>query len=246
MFLPKVVPLEPFLFHAIDTGGRTTILLPKLNRAQVEIIRERLESLGFKTAGYFAIRAERKGTVVHVRPSGLCWSSSDPTDVIAPVVPRLLSAKKENVTPEELEGYYFTPKESSGLVRLNLKPRIESSALWDQLRARGLCGLTPDEHTVYKSLLESGGGECRLLTDFPVEGSVMRRKGRKVYFDSSLEPEEAASTLRVVGLTQERNSYLPRDSLLEFGALGLSQDKKKERQRRVFADLGEWCYFTSE
>ena len=101
--------------------------------------------------------------------------------------------------------------------------------------------LAPDEHAVASFLLEKTQGKCEMITDFLVDGSTPLVLGKKRYFDSKLDADEAASTLRVVGERRERNSYIRRDGNLGLRSVsGISRADWTD----LFADLGDWCPFT--
>ena len=139
-------------------------------------------------------------------------------------------------------GLYFASERRGDGLLLRLRPRLESRARWDQLRSEGSCALTPDEKAVYAAVLSFPESLPPLVTDFPVEGSVVRRIGRRQYYESELRPREAASTLRGMWSVGERNTYLPRDSILHFVPARLP----KEMLRGVFGRLGDWCFFSLE
>lgn len=229
-----------YKLHRLELNSGTFLLLPKLTPGQVDLLRNRLASLGFKVSGSSRVAAIRPGQTIRVNPVGFCWSNLDPTDAVAPAIPDLLAAPSRQVSFDALKNVYFRSERGVTNPTVRFTPRVEGGSLWTELRASGACGLTPDEHSVVGSVLGSSSGGCRLLTDFPVEGSHVRIIGKKQYYDSALDPVEANSTLRVVGARGERNAYLPRDGIVHLDSLRIP---RREDWLRAFDDLGEWCYF---
>jgi hypothetical protein len=241
MFVRFQSALLRFRFHQIVLGDRFYLPLPKMTPRQMRLIRERLESIGFRTALKNTLRATKAGVTIVVDPSGLCWSNEALSDAIAPVVPEMLRCDKKTVSHRALRGLYFASERHGQELHLRLSPRMEFDSLWDELRATGACALTPDEKRVYSALLSRSPTDTPLLTDFPVQGCVVRRIGRREYYDSKLEPSEAASSLRVLGSKGERNSYLPRDSLLALQSTAL----REETMGGFLDDLSEWCFMSA-
>ena len=231
--------MEPFGFRQFALSGRFHVPLPKMAPQQMATMRQRLESIGFTTKGNDPLRASRGGLRVLVNPSGLCSSEQDLSDAIAPALPAILASKPARVPFRALRDLYFASESRGRGVLLRLSPRLESESYWDELRSTGSCALTPDEREVYSTLLSSSTSLTPLVTDFPVEGSVVRRIGRRQYYNSRLEPREAASTLRGMGPAQERNTYLPRDSILSLTPARLPKGELLD----VFKALGDWCFF---
>jgi hypothetical protein len=178
--------------------------------------------------------------LIHVDPRGFCWSSFDPRDEILPVIPILLETPMESEPLLELMGSYFMFSKSKAKTVVKVSTRVESSTLWRALRGSGECGLTPDEHAVVSFLFKKAKGMCRLLTDYPTDGSTLRIYGRRRYYESELGPPEVVSTLRSAGQRAFRNSYVPRNGALTFESLDLSSG---EELAHLFQDLGEWCFF---
>lgn len=232
-----------FRLLQIRLRSRFYLLLPKLNSSQVRIIGERLKERDFTVEKDSLLVATKRGTAVHIDPSGFCWSSKDPTDAIAPIIPEILGVPKEAVPLDELQNRYFRLQRFKTSVAVRLSARIESSTLWRELRASGECGLTPDERAVASLLLESSTGGCVMLTDFPTQGSHSRMIGKKQYYESSLDPAEAASTLRVAGPAGIRNSYLPERCVLLLRSI---RRPSREKLVELFDSLGEWCYLRPE
>jgi len=188
-----------------------------------------------------SIAATRPGLVVHVEQFGLCWATSDPSDYLLPLVPEILSCRKETVSPARLLEMYCSIFSGGGHSTARVNLRVESMVNWDCLRASEGCGLAPDEHLVASLLIGESTCACAMVTDFTVEGSIPFYCGRRLYFKSKLLPSRASNTLRVVGMKGRENSYVPRDGLLHLAgpvpddfALGLFAES-----------LGEWCSFVA-
>ena len=231
--------LLSFTVNQVHLGRLHYILLPKLNRGQMQALSQRLGVPGYSNHLRGVLTARSDAGTIHVDPAGLCWSNADPADAILPAIPALLPERKERIPLEELKGMYFTSARIKGETVVKLRTRIEASSRWEALRASGGCGLAPDERAVALFLTERLEG-CNLLTDFSTDGSTPRRCGRRIYFDSMLGAADAMSTLRIACEIQTRNSYLPRDNVLRSrGHLSLSRRHLSE----LFVELGEWCYF---
>lgn len=235
-----MIRLLRFSYYQFELGGRFYALLPKLTRPQLSVIDNRLRSLSFRTSNTDLLRAAKGEATLTVDPRGLCWSNRDMADVIIPAIPELLSVRKEFASLRTMGNSYFEATKQGKSVLLRLAPRMESSSLWQGLRAAGLCALTPDEHAVYSLLLSSSSLASPLPTDFPTEGSTVIRIGRRQYYSTRIDAPEAASTLRDVGARGPRNTYLPRRSFLSLSSFRIP----KRDLRRTFEGLGEWCFFT--
>jgi len=135
---------------------------------------------------------------------------------------------------------YFSVGKSQGGTIVRLTTRLESSALWDVLRATGECGLSPDEHAVTSRVLEMVGGRCTMLTSFPFEGASPRIRGGTQYYEGNIDSAEAAATLRQVGGGSLGCSYVPRDATLTFDHRSSISEAKLDS---IFRELGEWCFF---
>ncbi len=229
-----------FAFYQFFLGGRFHAPLPKLMPWQIATIRHRLESIGFRTTGNNPMRAFKAGVRILVDPSGLCSSNQDLSDAIAPALPDILTFEPKKVSLGVLRDSYFASERRGDKLLLRLSPRLESKSYWSELRSAGSSALTPDERAVYSAVLSSRTALTPLVTDFPVEGSVVRRIGRGQYYDSWLKPAEAASTLRGMGSTKARNTYLPRNSILSLSPAPLP----KKELLGLFDKLGEWCFFS--
>ena len=160
---------------------------------------------------------ERK---IRVSKDGLCWSSFYPSDVVLPAIPALLSCPKERAPVKIVRGKYFRASKSEDGVTFHILPRLEFSSRWSELRSSGGCALAPDEHAVVSLLLEKARGNCEMITDYFVDGSTPLILGRKRYFESRLDPDEAASTLRVVGERRQRNPYIRGNGILRLSSFG--------------------------
>ena len=206
----------------------------------MEILVRRLKEKGYSVRLSHSISATSREGIIHIDPAGICWSASDPSDVVLPALPGILASPKARIPLDELMAMYFKVAQSGKTTLVKLSSRVESSLLWGALRASGGCGLAPDEHKIVSYLMGKGMGTLRLLTDFPCDGSVVRIYGRKRYYESSPNWADAESTLRSVEGKAVRNSYIPRDETLRSTAK-LSPSKRELVE--LFEDLGEWCYF---
>jgi hypothetical protein len=223
--------------------GRYCVLLPKLNDEQLRILSERLSSTGFFVRKEHSLSARLRRRTIHIEQTGVCWAAFDPADAVAPVIPALLEVSRQTEPLEESRSRYFTLSRSEGVALVRFQSRVEHSRLWGCLRSSGECGLTPDELKVAKFVLGGSDGPCGLLTDFPLEGSKVRILGSKLYYESMVEPDEAAATLRGLGDRGPRNSYLPRS-----GTVRLIQPRlpPKRDLTRLLMNLGDWSGFEPE
>jgi hypothetical protein len=235
--------LLAFKVHQFILKRRHYILLPKLTHGQMRALAVRLGKNGCSVQLSESLSAKSRGGVIHIDPSGLCWSLHDCSDEILPAIPEILSFPKDRSSLASLKSMYFRTARSGGQTVVRLSTRLESSTSWDVLRASGDCALAPDEHAIATFLIKRGCGSHSLVTDFPTEESVPRLCGRKRYFESTLGLAEAESTLRVAGKRAVRNSYLSRDGTLRSsGGFGYSLTDAK----RLFEGLGEWCFFSPD
>jgi hypothetical protein len=235
-----IVVLDAFRVHELSIAGRHYILLPKLNNAQIGALATRLTETGYLVRYSDVLTGTSAKGTIHVDPRGFCWSVFDPTDEVLPAIPGLLETPKERKPLNELTGLYFMVAKSKGKTMVRLSLRVESLTLWKALRGSGECGLTPDEHAVVTLLAKRTNGECRLLTDYPTDGSTTRIFGSKRYYESSLGPLEAESTLRQVGKRASRNSYVLSNGALTLDTFVLPS---REALTHLFEGLGEWCFF---
>lgn len=240
MFVRFLNALERFRFRQFVLGGRFQVPLPKMVPRQMQTMRRRLESIGFTTTAGSLLRASRASVRILVDPSGLCTSNEDLTDAIAPTLPEILDSRPSAVSFRVLRESYLASERRGNSLLLRLSPRLETESYWDELRSEGTCALTPDEKAIYSVVLSSRTSLTPLVTDFPTEGSVVRRIGHRQFYDSRLEPAEAASTLRGLGPAQERNAYLPRDSILSLSPAPLPTDELLD----LFEGLGDWCFLS--
>jgi len=213
--------------------------LPKLNSLQIDILAKRFSEIGAVRSGAVLAVSSKEGTI-WVSEMGLCWSYFDPSDAVLPAIPALLSCPKEKASVKAIRGKYLRTSKSKGM-NFRILPRLESSTRWGELRASGACALAPDEHSVVSFLLEKAGEDCKMITDFFVDGSTSLVVGRKLYFDSKFHPAEASSTLRAVGEQGQRNSYIHRDGNLRLSSFS---GIRRRDWADLFVDLGEWCPFT--
>ncbi|HME19688.1 MAG TPA: hypothetical protein VKF15_08145 [Nitrososphaerales archaeon] len=224
----------------LTIGDTEYVLLPKLVPAQLEILANRLSKTGFHMTEGATLTARRPGQAIRVSPAGLCWSNRDPTDAVAPAIPDLLAVQKRPARGGAVLREYFQAKRAGRSPSLRFHLRVESGPLWTRLRRADACGLAPDEHSVVQTALAAGTGQCTMLTDFPVEGSRVRVLGRKQYYVSSLACSEAASTLRVAGRKEARNSYLPEDGCVSLGSM---RNISHRQWIDVLKGLGGWCFW---
>jgi hypothetical protein len=205
----------------------------------MRILAKGLTKKCFQVQATHSIVAKSSRGTIHIEPSGVCWSPSDPADFILPSIPDVLGSPKERLTTTELQSKYFKPLSRIGVIQLF--PRIEISSNWEALRASGDCGLTPDEKLIVSSLLDGARGPCPLVTDFLAADSRPVVYGRKRYFESSVQSTEARGTLRAIGQKGVRNSYLPRHGLLKLPHPWPSPREMRE----ALGQLDEWCYFNA-
>lgn len=243
MFVRVKSPLLPFKLHRFKFGEeeRFFILLPKLCTQQVNIITQRLTGTGFAVSHPKSLRAVKGSVTINLDPMGLCWSNEDVTDVIAPIIPRMLMVQKQVTPLRDLRNHYFDLKRIREGYVVRFSSRMESSRLWENLRATDQCALTPDEHFVFRALFNYASGAVRLLTDYPTNNSAVKRMGRRQYYESEVTTSEAASNLRMVGPRGTRNTYLPKDGLIRFQGMRLPSTYE---MTKLFEDLGGWCFLT--
>ena len=227
---------------ALDEGRSFYILLPKLSNQQVSTFEKRLLGVGYVISRRGGVlRAAKRTTVIRLDRRGVCCSNADVIDEIAPALPEILAAEREEEPLKNLAGRYFdVGKNAAGRI-VRLWPRMESSFLWRGLRATGQCALTPDEHVVFKTLFLHASGPCVVLSDFPTDNSAVKMFGKRRYFESAMDPSDVASNLGVVGQGRARNVYLPRDGLLRFRRLMMPSARE---MTELLSGLGEWCYFS--
>ena len=188
------------------------------------------------------MKASRPGARLIVERRGLCSSNADMTDYVAPVLPEVLGCPPEKVSLRALCVAYFRWEQRGKASFIRFSPRLEYGLAWDELRSKGDCALTPDERSIYSSILSARPSLSPIVTDFPLEGSDIRRVGHRQYYQSRPSPSEAASTLRGIGSRGERNSYLPRGSTV---SLGLPVPSTSELLG-LFRALGDWCFLVPE
>jgi hypothetical protein len=230
----------PFRIQQLCVGKLHLLLLPKMTKAQMEVISKRLTRAGYSVEHSGPILARSSHSKIHIDPSGLCRSTTDIDDLVIPAIPDILSLEKQPVPIGDLKSLYLTTGRTGRKTTIRVSTRLESWNLWESMRASDSCGLSPDEHAVSSFLFEHARGVCEVVTDFAEEGSVIRMLGRRRYFDSKIDPSMAATTLRVVGTKSARNSYLPRDGMLGLASF---ENPSAEDWIGLFKELGEWCYF---
>lgn len=231
-----------FKVHEFHLNRTHYLLLPKLNRIQMQKIASRLGMLGRVMWSSGLLSARLKQGTVHVDPTGLCWSLIDPSDVMLPIIPDVLSCPKAVVSPGWFRSRYFRTRSHSETTELAMLLRMESGSLWRCLRAGGYCALAPDEHMVATLLMRDCADNCKVLTDYPNASASVKVLGRRMYFQTDIVIHEAVSTLRSAGMKASRNSYLPSDATIRFG-------RAPQFNRREWSDLsddlGEWCFFSA-
>ena len=216
--------------------------LPKLNDEQLRILSERLVRLGYKLRAGWKVRASMGSAVLWFERGGIAYSSSDLVDPIAPIIPKVLEVEKKRVTPRSLsEMYYATNCEGKSL-RVRFNTRIESLSTWKELRVVDESGLTPDEALVLKVLLGRAKGSVRVVADYPNETARIIQIGRRLYFDSSLDVDEFRANLRILGQRNQRNTYLPRNCMLDLANFKLPE---ADELSKLSSELGEWCYYST-
>ena len=228
-----------FKVHRLEIRGRHYILLPKLNKGQMEAIGKRLANIGFRVTHGDMMTAANSKTTLHIEPAGLCWSASDPSDCVLPLIPDILRCEKEAIGRAELQGMYLRIFSESGHYFVKFSPRLEFLWVWDSLRSAAGCGLAPDEHLVAKLMLDEPGGSFPVVTDFTTVNSLPFYSGNRLYFRSTLPSATACNTLRVIGPMKHENSYLPRDGVLPVPRTSLEPRKIAA----CFEELGEWSSF---
>lgn len=211
--------------------------LPKLNDSQLELLVKRLEVSGFRVSVGGTIRARKGERAITIEGSGLAWSNMELLDPLAPVIPALLSVRKTKVGGNP----YFSAKLTGGRYRAQLFLRMEALGTWEELRKHDLSGLTPDEAVVISSLLEGSRGEVRGVTDYPREESRILQFGKKVYYESMIDGGEFVANLRTVERKGIRNSYVPRNSVVD---VEVTRAPPVRRIAKVIGSLDEWCYIS--
>lgn len=232
-----------FRLHHYEIDERHYLLLPKLNRPQMETLASLLEGRDFDVRLSSVLEGKRKDFFIRIDPAGFSYSWGDPLDLLGPMIPEIIKAKKVKTTVRRLRGFYYDLLSADRTTIIKFHARIESALRWDALRALGVSALSPDEKEVLLSISESSEGSCRTLTDFPMGGSRVKIVGGKQYYDSNLSFCEFAASLPTAGEKANRNSYLPRNGVLE-------PDMYKAPSNRLlstlFSNLGEWCFFETE
>lgn len=211
--------------------------LPKLNDSQLELLVKRLEVSGFRVSVGRTIRARKGERAITIEGSGLAWSNMELLDPLAPVIPALLSVRKTKVRGNP----YFSAKLTGGSYRAQLFLRMEALGTWGELRKHDLSGLTPDEAVVISSLLEGSRGEVRGVTDYPREEGRILQFGKKVYYESMIDGGEFIANLRTVERKGIRNSYVPRNSVVD---VEVTRAPSVRRIAKVIGSLDEWCYIS--
>jgi len=162
-------------------------------------------------------------------------------DALAPVIPELLEAPKEQASLSELAGKYFAIRRMAGKHQLSLFTRAEGSSRWRELRAADESLLTPDEAAILRFLLRGAGGSVDVITDYPTEESRVNQIGRRVYYSSRIDVSEFSSNLRTIESSVGRGAYLPKSGILSPQRFRVPT---RSALRGIIEELGEWCYFS--
>jgi hypothetical protein len=234
----RTTPL--FRPNVLEIDGRFILLLPKLTTLQMGILERRLVALGYEVSRSHGIHAKKQGGRVFVSPSGYCLSQKDPTDAVGPVIPDLLSSRRQVGSPRSILSLYFRWKVQGPGGAFRFTPRVEAGGLWRELRKKDLCGLAPDEWIVFRKVLERSWSGCVLVTDFPAEGSVPFSVGSRTYFWSRLQTLRAAYAVRVIGERRDLNAYLPRSGIVSLDSFTPFSARD---EWELASSLGEWCSF---
>jgi hypothetical protein len=205
--------------------------LPRLSPAQLNFIAKNLRMKGFRVDLGALIRAKSGSHLISINSSGLAFSNKDLIDTLAPVIPSLLSMQKARVTYNP----YFVIKRNREHAQIQLFTRIESLRIWRELRRIDESALTPDEHYVISALLKNYTGKINGITDYPCEEYRIVQIGRRVYYDCMMDAREYVSNLRLIEKKGNKNSYLPRSSVLTL-------ENFKLEDTNISEELGEWCY----
>jgi len=229
-----------FSLHEVKIGSRFYLLLPKLNPRQMLTIELRLRAQGFSVRADPQIIAKKDREILHCLSSGLCWSGTDPSDALIPVIPELLASPKDEVSVSALKEIYFGMVKSGSAAMVRFLPRMEGGPTWRLLRAMGACSLAPDELAVLDFLLEHASGGCNLVTDFPAPRVRKRIIHGRQFYETNLPVADARSTLASVGSQADRNSYLPKRGILKLSTFN---HPSRREYLELFESLGEWCYF---
>lgn len=230
--------MSDFRVHQFQLAARHYILLPKLNGAQVKVLHERLVEKGFAPdSSHKGVRGETE--VVHVDPEGLCWANFDPSDAVLPALPEILSMSKEKIPLGGLLRKYFGQQKEGSDLLVRLSTRLESSSTWGELRRLGQSALAPDERSVACFLIAVSKGPLEMVTNYPTEGSRQKIHGRRLYYESFLEPEEAARNLSSLGRKGPRDSFLPRNGILRLRSY---RSPPRKSWVGLFDSLEDWCY----
>lgn len=227
-----------YRYAHLELGGKRKhcILLPKMNGSQVKIVEDRLTSLGFRVKGQELVVASKGRERIWLDPAGLCWSSVDPTDYVAPSIPEILECQKERLKRSDFNELYFSIKKYKSKYVIRLKTRLEHGFTWKILRKKGLNGFSPDESNVIKWLLDFSGGKITVLAHYPSKNSSTMRVGTKNYYISKIDVKDFASNIfnffdKKVGF------FLSQNCMLEVEELDVESLLSSD------LELGQWCYY---
>jgi hypothetical protein len=226
-----------YRYANLKLGKKHFILLPKLNDRQIKILETKLITRGFKVENEDLIIARKKGVRVYFSRIGFCWSSTDPTDYVAPLIPEILECKKENVKKNFYHDLYFKIFRMKSGYSIRFKTRLERGYTWKLLRRSNISGFSPDECSVIKSVLYFASGTVRVLTSFPNDISETIRIGTKYYFISDMDVREFTRYLEDFSSSSRKKAFLLQNCVLYLEYIDL---------KSVFNssfEVGQWCYF---
>ena len=226
--------------HRLLVGNRHVLPLPKLSPSQLAFLAAEIGRKGFAVRERMgSLTATSRDFKVHIEQAGYCWCSKDPSDLVVPLVPDLLTFPREKVSARSLTEMYFKEFFAEGVSSVKLRPRLEAASNWRWFRASGGCGLTPDERLTAAILVGSADAAGPVVADFPTEGALTLVLGRRTYFQSVMPGPEAGSTLREVGERGPRNCYIPKDGVFT----GFMPSTVTKCATEIAEEAGEWCFF---
>jgi hypothetical protein len=228
--------LHHYRFHQLylERRERYYVPLPKLSEEQFAVLSGRLGKNGFTTEGSSLFRRATKS--VRVGRQGLASANFDLADLLAPVIPEILSVKSYQ---KKAENPYYVIRNERGRFSVQLKLRIESLATWRDLRASDLSGLTPDEAAVFDFVTSQTEDPITCITDYPKESGRTVQIGRRVFYECNVERGEFLSNLRTIEVRNIRNTYPVKSATLNFKSVRLPSHEAFNDFRR---QLGDWCH----
>jgi hypothetical protein len=233
--------LPKFIASGYRLGrGATYLPLPKLNPPQMGLLKDRLAAAGFRPSGAGRLSATRGGERILISEKGLCKANFDPSDVLLPVVPDLLKFPKQGLPLSRLASMYYALGRSGGAVTIRADLRMETSTLWDGLRAAGRCALAPDEALVLRTLARACAGESQGVTDYASGRRTCVTLGGRRYYRGPVRALEFWQNLGSLDSRRTKSAFLPRDGTLRFPSFSAPAEADL---LALFRGLGEWCYF---